>query len=82
MPVLQLGNQLALISFSPLAKHLQGISLRDVPTHHWFLPGSQFHHLLFNDRQVGLLDGRLARIHVIIETVLNGGTYAELDARI
>ena len=50
--------------------------------HDVFFAGSQLHHLGFDGGKVALFYGRLSRIYIVIESVLNGRTDTKLDAGI
>ena len=78
-----LVNVLALEGLTCCAKQLQGISLGHFLAHHGFLLGSQFLHLLFDGGEITLADLlAVGQQHIIVETVFDGRTEAELDARI
>jgi len=81
--VFQFGNQLVLVSLSAVAEELQGVGLRDVLAHEGFFALHQFLHLLLNLRELSLVELHAFRHHdVVVESVLDGGTDAELCARI
>ena len=82
MTIFQLGNQLTFVGLASFTKHLQGISLGNIPTDQCLLLGCQFRHLRFNGRKVRLLDDGFARIYIIVETIFNCRSDTELDARI
>ena len=81
--VFQFGNQFTLVSFASVAEHLQSICLGYALAHKLLLACSQFNHFLFDGRQIALFDCHaIPRINVVIESVLNGRTDTELNARI
>ena len=78
----QLADQLRLVDFAPVSEELQGVGFRDVGPADGFLLAHQLGHLSLDLGEIAFLDDRLARIHVIIEPVLDGGADTELDAGI
>src|SRR3712207_5042228 len=76
------GNKFALVCFSALAKHLQGVRLRNALPHNGFFLGNQLHHFGFNRSEVSLFNHRFARVYIVIEPVLDSRSDAELDSRI
>ncbi len=82
MSVFQFGNQFALIGFSTVAELLQRIRFRNVFSYYGLFLGCQFRHFRFDSRQVRLFDCCFARIYIIVESVFDGRTDTELDARI
>ena len=78
----QLADQLSLIFFTAVAKHLQSVRLRDALTLDLLLLGYQLLHLRLDSGKVALLDHGLTRIYIIVKTILDSRTDTELNARI
>ena len=79
MAVLQVVDEFILIVLATFAKELQGVSLADVLADEFFLTLGQFLHLCFNLGKVRLTDDNaLRRHHIVIESVFDGRTNAEL----
>ena len=80
--VFQFGNQFVLVRLTAVAEELQGIFLRYVAAHERFLALHEFLHLLFNLWEVGHAQSHAFGWHdVVVETILDGRTDAELCAR-
>ena len=78
-----LVDVLALILLTVGLELLQGVSLRYIAAHHRLVLACQFLHLSLNLREVVLRDSNaLRRHHVVEESVLDGRTETELNARI
>ncbi|MPN49786.1 hypothetical protein SDC9_197408 [bioreactor metagenome] len=70
--VFQFIDQFYLVIFVPSGEHTDCIGFRDTFTHNLFLGSDQLHHFVLDSRKIGLFDGHsFARIHIIVETVLN-----------
>ena len=80
--VFELTDELYLILFAPIAKHFKGIGLGDIVPHNILFAGGQFQHLGFDGGKIALLYGRLARVDIVIESILNSGTDTKLDTGI
>ena len=80
--VFQLTDKLCFILFTSIAEHLHGIRLGNVLTFDLFFLGYQLKHLSLDSSEITLFDHGLARIHVIIETVLDRRTDTEFNTRI
>ena len=83
MAVLELGDQFALEGLSLGGKLLEHLVLGHVTAHDGLLLAGQLKHLLLDLGEVGLLDVlSIGWHHVVIESVLDGGANAELNAGI
>ncbi len=80
--VLQLGDELALVFLATVAEELEGVGLRDVSAHDGLLLLGQLEHLLLDFGEVGRGELVVTRVDVVIETVFDSGTDAELHAGI
>ncbi len=79
--VFQFVDQFYLIILMPVGEHIDSICLGNAFTYNIFFGGDQFHHLLFDGGEIRLLDGYpFTRIHIVIETVLDGRANTKFNA--
>ena len=79
--VFQLGNELLLVLVALFGEVGQGFGLGDVDAAEVLLLAGEFQHLVLDGLEVGVRQGAAVHVHVVVETVLDGGADAELDAR-
>ena len=80
--VLKLADKFALIGLATVAEHLQRVGLGNVAAHHFFLLGNQLSHLLLDFLEFSRCNLVVARVDVVVETVFNSRTDAELNTLI
>ena len=82
LTVFQFIDQLNFILFASVAKHLQSISLGNICTNNSFFLCYQFHHLGFDSSKITVFNNSFTRIYVIVESIFNGRTDTEFNARV
>ena len=83
MSVLEVANKLALVGLPFGFEVLECIRLAYLLADELLLLGAELQHLRLDGGEVALLDDlTFGRHHVVIEAVLDSGTYTELNARI
>ena len=80
--VLQVADQLALVLVAFFGIGLEGIRLGDVRADEGLTAAGQLDHLIFNFPQICFHKLPVAQVHIVVETVLDGRSDAELDAGI
>ncbi len=80
MAVLEFVDEFALEALPAVAEELQRVGLADVAAHDGLLASHQFGHFFLNLLKVGTRERVLARVDVVVESVLDGGTYTKLNA--
>ena len=78
--VLKFADELCLVFVAFLAEILKGLFLRHILADKVFSRAGKLEHLVFNFFKVGLCDGLVSKIHVVVESALDGRAYSELDA--
>ena len=79
--VLEVRDELDLVLVALFGESLEGFGLGDLAADELLLVAGELLHLLFDSREIGFGDGRRG-IDVVVESVLDGGADAELDARV
>ena len=79
--VLEVRDQFDLVLVALFGEGRQRLGLGDFAADQRLLVAGQLRHLVLDGRQVGLGDGH-RRIHVVVESVFDGRSDAELDARV
>ncbi len=72
--------QFVLVAFA--GEVLHGIGLGDIGTYEGALLAGELLHLGLDILEIGIAKGAVTEIHIVVEPVLDGWAYAELDARI
>jgi hypothetical protein len=80
-PVLQVADQLAFVGVALFGEVPERVGLRDLGAHQRLLLTCELRHLGLDAGQVGFGDGD-GGIHVVVESVFDGGADTEADARI
>ena len=79
--VLEVRDELDLVLVALFGEGLEGFGLGNLAADELLLVAGELLHLLFDSREIGFGDGRRG-IDVVVESVLDGGADAELDARV
>ncbi len=77
----EFADEFALVLVTGPLKMLEGVGLGHVLTDEILLLAGQLKHPLLDLREIGVGDLAAAKVHVIVESVLDGRSDAELDAR-
>ncbi len=78
--VLKFGNQLAFVDFAAVAEEFQGVGFADVGAHDLLFFLGQFEHFFLDGGKIGRGDAVAVGVDVVVETVFNGGAYAEFHS--
>ena len=79
--VFQLGNELLLVLVALFGEVGHGVGLGDLDAAEVLLLAGEFQHLVLDGLEVRVREGAAVHVHVVVETVFDGGADAELDAR-
>ena len=82
LAVLEFIDQLNLVLVTFLRKIFEGISLGHMRAFESLLAVREFHHLLLDSREIRISKLSVTKVNVIIESVFNSRSDAELDTRI
>ena len=79
--VFQLGDEFLLVLVALFREVGKGLGLGHIDAAEVLLLAGEFQHLVLDGLEVRVREGAAVHVHVIVETVLDGGADAELDAR-
>ena len=80
--VFELADELAFIGLAAVAEHCQGVGFRDVGAHNGLLFAGELKHFLFDFWEIGVGDGVLSRVDVVVEAVFDSRADAEFNSGI
>ncbi len=80
--VLQVPDKLDLVRVAFLGEVLEGLGLGDLFAFEGLFGAGEFYHLVFDGLEVGLADGAVAKVNVVIKSGFHGRAHAEADAGI